>query len=137
VPGRAKRGPDPSNRLGIDMARYKSPEERATEVVEKLTGFIQKNEGITGRMSYKTWQQLAQAEIAETVREAEKRRGNVWDIIQLVVQVTFVTIATIAFWAAVSFVYPSVGNLGVLGIASVGAAIAVTFIVRAANRTLK
>lgn len=119
------------------MARYKSPEERATDVVEKLTGFIQKNEGVTGRMSYKTWQQLAQAEIAETVREAEKRRGNVWDVIQLIVQVTFITIATIAFWAAVSFVGPSVGTLGILGIALVGTAIAVAFVVRAANRTLK
>lgn len=119
------------------MARYKSPEERASEVVDKLTGFIQKNEGITGRMPFKTWQQLAQSEIAETVRDAEKRRGNLWDIIQLVVLVTFVTISTIAFWAAVSFVNPSLGTYGVLAIAAVGTLVAVIFVVRAANRTLK
>lgn len=119
------------------MARYKTPEERAFEVVEKLTSFIQNKDGITGRLPFKTWQQFAHKEIADTVRECEDHRTTTWRVISLVVTVTFVTLTTIAFWAAISWVGQNVSAYAVLGITAVGTVVATVYVVRVARRLLK
>lgn len=75
-----------------------SPEERAEYIVKRLELFIRENREPFKGMKFSAWQQLARAEIANSLKDAERRRQDTQQVTRRFLFIIGSTIATIGFW---------------------------------------
>ena len=117
-----------------------SPQERADYIVRKLEEFIR--EGKTERgMSFKTWQAMARAELANAFADIERRQAERRaDLtVRRILAVGATALVTIGFWGAVLAVDRHYGPVAALLLAGAGlvlAAMALEFGLRRAVNQL-
>ena len=118
-----------------------SPQERADYVVRKLEQFIREGKSARG-LSFKTWQALARAELANAFADIERRQlvKGADLTMRRIVTVGAVSLVTIGFWGAVLTVDRRYGPVAALLLFTAGlvlAAVALEFGLRRALSRLE
>ena len=75
-----------------------APEERADVVVTKLERFIRDGRTLTKGVSFRAWQDMARAEIAEQIHEIQGQHANDSRALERTLMVLGVGLATIGVW---------------------------------------
>lgn len=90
-----------------------TPEQQADYLVRKLEQTIRERRGSDG-MSFRSWQAIAREEIANALRDAERRRRG-WDrVVTRLILTTAATLTTIGFWGALVAIDRGRSGLGAI-----------------------
>lgn len=100
-----------------------TPEQQADYLVRKLEQTIRDNRTVKG-MSFRTWQNIAREEIANAIRDAEKRHFDRDKGVGRLLLVGSSSLVTIGFWGAVVAVDRAYGGPAAIIFLIAGAALA-------------
>jgi len=101
-----------------------TPEQQAEYLVRKLEQTIRERRGADG-MSFRSWQAIAREEIANALRDAERRQRGWERIVTRLVLTAAAALTTIGFWGALVAVDHS--RSGLAAIISLVAGLALLF----------
>ncbi|MBF0324331.1 hypothetical protein [Magnetospirillum moscoviense] len=102
------------------MSDGPTPEQQAEYLVRKMEQVIRDNRTVKG-MSFRTWQAIAKEEIANAIRDAEKRHVDRDRTISRIALLGSGAMVSIGFWGAVVAVDRSYGGTAALVALAAGA----------------